>query len=107
MPSAFRAACWLTAGIFFVWQNAAMYLWLRQHQTVGSGLAHMWQSLSADWLLLLILTDACIFSALALAWFYADMRKRGFTVARQSGLLLAALAIGSPVMLIYLASRKS
>ena len=106
MSKTLRGFFWLAAGVFFVWQNVAMYLWLRQNQGVGPGLGHMWSALTTDWLLLLILTDACMFSALALGWFYTDMRQRGIPSPRRHGLLIAAIALGSPVLLIYLANRK-
>ena len=103
MSKALRGVLWFVAGLFFVWQNVAMYLWLQQEQ----GFGHMWTALTSDWLLLLILTDACIFSALALAWFYHDMRRRGMPAARRNGLFAAALALGSPVLLIYVATRET
>ena len=102
-----RVLFWLVAGVFFVWQNMATYLWLGKNGTFSAAVAHLWQTMTADWMLLLILSDACIFSALALAWFYGDMRGRGYNRARSSALLLAALAIGSPVLLLYLALEKS
>jgi hypothetical protein len=100
-----RAGLLAAAAAFFVWENVAAALWLRAHGTLAAGLSHAWAALRDDWLVLLVFTDACVFALCALVWLARDLRSGGAAPGRRALWLAAAVVLGSPVLLVYLARR--
>lgn len=89
--------------VFFVWANIAMTMWLRQHSSLTQAIAHFRTSMFADWLLFLMLTDAAVFTMLALGWLARDMRRRRLPWVSWWGWMGATILLGCPGLLLYLA----
>jgi hypothetical protein len=56
-------------------------------------------------MLILIVSDMAVFTAAALVWAVADLRRRGATPIATVGWLVPMLLLGSTVLLLYLARR--
>ena len=95
------------AATLFAWFNVAFFLWLRQGDTLAARLTHAWHGASSDWLVAATLSDAGIFVALALVWFWCDARARLWTRRRRIGWIVATIVCGSPTLLVYLAFRPA
>ena len=93
------------AALFFLWEHVALALWLRAHGGLAAGLTHAWATLRQDWLVLLVLTDACVFSACALVWLWRDLGRHVAARSARARWIAAALIWGSPTLLVYLARR--
>lgn len=105
MPLYLRHMLRISAVLFFVWSNIATGLWLRQHGTLARGFAHFRATLQANWLLLLILTDAAVFTLCALLWLARDLRQRHLPPARRWAWITVTIVLGCPGLLLYLAAR--
>jgi Terpene cyclase DEP1 len=90
---------YLTALLFFAYEQVAFYQWMKAHGTVAAGLAHAWSTLRADPMVFMAWNDMGIFTVLVLIWFAREL------VARKHSLLWwpATLIFGCPPLLIYLA----
>jgi hypothetical protein len=95
------------AATLFIWFNVAFFLWLGQGDTLAARLTHAWHAASSDWLGAATVSDAGIFVALALVWFWRDARARLWTRRRRIGWIVATIVFGSPVLLVYLAFRPA
>jgi hypothetical protein len=104
-PTAMKRPVLLVAGaLFFAWLNVATVLWLREAGSLREALAHLWTTLRADWMLLVILTDAGVFVLLGLVWLWHNAGERGWSKARRLAWLAAVVTFGSPALLLYLAT---
>ena len=93
------------AALFFAWQNVATFQWLHAHGGVAPGLRHAWAALLDDRLVLLVFLDAGVFTLCALVWLWGDLRRRLTSTSRRALWFGATVLVGSPVFLLYLASR--
>ena len=94
----------LTAAvILFAWLTIATILWLRDAGSLSEALVHLWTSARADWMLVAILTDAGVFVLLSLVWLWHDAKARDWSPPRRLAWIAAVVALGSPVLLLYLA----
>ena len=100
-----RFVLWSAAALFFLWENLAMFLWIRASGGLGPAFAHAWGALRADWMVALVLTDAGVFSLCALTWLWRDLRRRGASVRTRTLWFGGAVLLGSPAFLGYLANR--
>jgi uncharacterized membrane protein YczE len=91
--------------LFFVWSNIAVTLWLRQHGSVARGFAHFAATLRADWMLLLILTDAAIFTLAVIIWLWQDLKQRQLSSVYRWIWLGLTIILGCPGLFLYLAAR--
>ena len=71
----------------------------------GNGLADAWHALTQDWLLLITVVDACVFTLLVFAWLVADLKKRRLSRLQKALVLVAVTVTGASAFFIYLAFR--
>jgi|GEM_PF-3274707 len=100
-----RVVAVIAALLFFMWANVAVTLWLAQHGTFQQAFDHFIMTLFTDWMLLLILTDAGVFTLMALVWLGRDMRRRGIPAAQWWAWMGVTILLGCPGLLLYLARR--
>ena len=94
-----RTLLWGAAALFFVWEHVAVVLWLRASGGPPAALAHAWRALRADWFVVLVLTDAGVFTICALAWLWCDLRRRATPRLGRTLWFGAAVVFGSPALL--------
>lgn len=82
-----------------------MTLWLGQHGSLARAFTHFLTTLLADWMLLLILSDAAVFTIGGLVWLGRDMRRHGLPAAHWWAWMGTTLILGCPGLLLYLARR--
>lgn len=92
---------YISAALFFVYEQLSIYQWLQQHESVSAGLAHAWQSLTADPALFMAWNDMAVFTAVVLVWLWRDLGRSGLTRLYWP----ATLLMGCPPLLVYLARR--
>ena len=98
MRKIFLIFCGVT---MFCFINYGFIKWLHSgHQPVD-----VWQALTQDWLLLITVTDACIFTLFVFTWLLADMKKRDFSMMKKTLVFFAVLVTGVSAFFIYLAFR--
>lgn len=100
-----RRLLYLGAGLMLAWVVTASVLWIGGHGEPDAAFWHFWNTLRSDWMLILIVTDMAVFTAAALVWAAADLRRRGATPVVTVGWLIPMLLLGSAVLLLYLARR--
>jgi hypothetical protein len=83
--------------------NVATVLWLREAGALPAALRRTAATAVEDWMLGLVLSDAGVFVALAIAWLVADTRRRGLRGPGRWGWVVGTGVLGSPVLLVYLA----
>jgi hypothetical protein len=93
--------------LFFIWEQVAMALWLREAGGPLPGLTHAWGALREDWLVLLVLTDGGVFATCALVWLWRDLRRQGASCGARTLWFAGAVIFGCPALLGYLAERGS
>jgi Terpene cyclase DEP1 len=96
-----RPLLYLTAALFFAYEQYAFYLWMQAHGTVSAGLAHAWMTLRQDPMVFMAWNDMGIFTACVLVWLARDLKQQ----QRSKAWWPATLIFGCPPLLIYLARR--
>lgn len=81
--------------------NYGFIKWLQS----GHQLIDVWQALTQDWLLLISVTDACLFTLLAFIWLIKDMKRRNYSLQKKALIIFAVLLTGTSAFFIYLAFR--
>jgi hypothetical protein len=103
-----RAFYLAAAAVMFGWIAVATTLWLGQHGgDVTEAFVSVWQLATADWMLLLVLTDMLVFTVAAFVWVALDLRARGATALATVVWLGPMLLLGSAVLFFYLARRTT
>lgn len=100
-----RPLFYFGAALMLAWIITAGILWVGPQGDPNAAFWHFWASLMSDWMLILILTDMAVFTALAFVWVALDLRGRGATAGTIVGWLVPMLLLGSAVLLFYLARR--
>lgn len=73
----------------------------------GRTLAATWQTLTSDWLLMVLVADILAFNLICLVYFFGEVtRQERFSTVRKAAWLAGILLIGAPVFLAYLGLRK-
>lgn len=93
---------YISAALFFVYEQLAIYRWMQQHDSVSAGLTHAWESLTADPALFMAWNDMAVFTAIVLVWLWRDLNTSGLTRLYW----FATLLTGCPPLLVYLARRE-
>ena len=86
----------------FCFINYGFIKWLYS----GHRLIDVWQALTQDWLLLISVTDAFIFTLLVFVWLFGDMKKRGFSLMKKILVFFAVFLTGTSAFFIYLALHQ-
>jgi hypothetical protein len=102
-----RLLLWAGAIAFGVWELAAVILWIGDAASIASAGTHTWERLSADWFLLVVVTDHLVIAAVALLWVLVDARRRGQPLWMRLAWVVAFVGLGTPALLGYLAQRAS
>ena len=88
--------------LFYIWESIVAFHWVRQFDSIGVAVSHLWHAATEDAMLLLIMQDAGIFGALVIGWLVLDMRRRALGAGQCFGWLLLIVLVGSPGVLVYL-----
>jgi hypothetical protein len=86
----------------FCFINYGFIQWLNS----GHTFTDVWKLLTQDWLLLITVVDACLFTLLCFIWLFADMKKRGFGLFKKFFVFLSVMLTGTSAFFIYLAFRS-
>ena len=90
------------------WVVTGTTLWLGQYGgDLTEAFASVWALATADWMLLLVLTDMLVFTIAALVWVALDLHARGASPPEVVAWLGPMLLFGSAVLLFYLARRAA
>jgi hypothetical protein len=100
-----RTLCLVAAALIFAWFLVAVRLWLAGYESVGAGVADTLRTLTSNWVVLVILSDAFLFIVLVFAWVLGDARARGWGGLKGWAWVFAMMAVGCPALLVYLALR--
>jgi amino acid permease len=91
------------AVLLFIFMNYGYAQWQQSNGT----LAGSWQTLTSDWLLVILVADILAFNIVCLVFFFRDVtRQARFSTLRKAAWLAAILLFGAPVFLVYLGLRK-
>jgi hypothetical protein len=97
-----KKAFLILSGItMFCFINYGFIQWLNSGHTFIDVL----KTLTQDWLLLITVVDACLFTLLCFIWLFADMKKRGFSSLKKAFIFLSVIFTGISAFFIYLAFR--
>jgi hypothetical protein len=101
-----RTFYYAAALLFFIWENYAAVRWASRFDSIGAALSHTLHAMTEDWMTLLILQDAGVFTILVISWLILDTRRRGVSGRQRWGWLALTVLVGSPAVLIYLGRRS-
>jgi hypothetical protein len=94
------------AAVFLAWELYGTATWLGEVATPGAGLARLWAPVAGDRMLQVVTSDFLLIGAVVLALLWLDAAGRGWAVSRRAALALGFIALGSPVLLTYIALRN-
>ena len=100
-----RAGLLALALAFLAWEAFGAVRWVLDAGGPGPAAKQFWASLTGDWMLLLVVTDHLLLAGVVLVLVWLDAAKAGWNIGRRVGLAAAFVALGSPAILWYLASR--
>ena len=100
-----RSALLLGAGLFLTWEAYGAIRWVLDAGGIGPAAARFWTLLGSDWMILLFVTDHLVLAAIVLVLLWLDAVNRAWPLPRRMLLTMAFIALGSPVVLAYLAWR--
>jgi hypothetical protein len=100
-----RGALVALALLFLAWEAYGAMRWLVDAGGIGQAGRQFWTHLTADWMLLLVLTDHLLLAGIGLVMMWLDANRAGWALSRRLGLAAAFVVFGSPVVLLYLAWR--
>jgi len=101
-----RTWLWVPAAGFALWILWATGRWWTASPDLAAAIRGSWAAATSDWMSFLFLTDGMMFGLIAIGWMAADLVKRGASSGRCAAWVAAALVVGSPVVLVYLARRR-
>lgn len=100
-----RRALVLMAAGFLAFEIYGAVQWLRQPGGVGAGLESFARAVGSDWAALVTVADLLLVGAVVLMALWLDAARQGWSAGRRVLLALAFAALGSPVLLTYIAWR--
>ena len=104
MRQKIRAVLVVLAIAFLAWEAYGAFRWVVDAGGLGAAARQFWVRLR-DWMLLLVVTDHLLLAGIALLILWLDATRRAWTLAHRTLLAVAFVALGSPVVLGYLAWR--
>jgi hypothetical protein len=102
-----RSTLLLGAGLFLAWEAYGAARWVLDAGGIGSAATRFWTLLGSDWMILLFVTDHLVLAAVVLVLLWLDAVHRAWSLPRRLLLAMAFVALGSPVVLAYLARRPA
>jgi hypothetical protein len=100
-----RAALVMLAIAFLLWEAYGAFRWVVDAGGLGPAARHFWVSLRDEWMLLIVVSDHLLLAGIALVILWVDATRLALTVAHRALLAVAFIALGSPIVLGYLAWR--
>lgn len=97
-----RLLLYISAALFFAYEQWSFYTWMQQHGTVSAGLTHAWATLRQDPMVFMAWNDMGVFTAIVLTWLWRDISAS----RRSRAWWPATLLLGCPPLLVYLAQRQ-
>jgi len=107
MRTPVRSTLLLGAGLFLAWEAYGAARWVLDAGGIGSAASRFWTLLASDWMILLFVTDHLVLAAIVLVLLWLDAARRAWSLPRRLLLATAFVALGSPVVLAYLARRPA
>ena len=105
MRQRIRGALVVLAIAFLAWEAYGAVRWVADAGGVGAAARQFWVRLRDDWMLLIVVSDHLLLAGIALVILWMDATRQAWTLAQRVLLALAFIALGSPVVLGYLAWR--
>ena len=90
---------------FLAWEAYGAFRWAVDAGGLGAAARQFWEGLRGDWMLLIVITDHLLLAGIALVILWGDAARQAWTPAHRALLAVAFIALGSPVVLGYLAWR--
>ena len=90
---------------FLAWEAFGAIQWVLAAGGVGPAAREFWARLTSDWMLIVVVTDHLLLAGIVLVLMWVDAGRIGWAVSRRFLLVAAFVALGSPVVLWYLAWR--
>jgi hypothetical protein len=94
-----------SAFVFLVWEVYGAVRWVSQAGGIGPAFDHLWSTLAADWMALIVVSDHAVIAGAVLVALWTDAKRVGWLLGRRMLLAIAFVALGSPTLLVYLAWR--
>jgi hypothetical protein len=105
MRHGIRAALVVLAIAFLVWEAYGAFRWVVDAGGAGAAARQFWVRLRDEWMLLIVVSDHLLLAGIALVILWVDATRLALTVAHRALLAVAFIALGSPIVLGYLAWR--
>ena len=90
---------------FLAWEAFGALQWVLEAGGVGPAAREFWARLTSDWMLVIVVTDHLLLAGIVLVMMWVDAGRIGWAASRRLLLVAAFVALGSPVVLWYLARR--
>jgi hypothetical protein len=100
-----RAGLLTLAVVFLCWEAFGAVRWVADAGGLGLAAKQFWAHLTDDWMLLIVVTDHLLLAGVVLVVVWLDAVKAGWKIGSRLGVTAAFVALGSPVILWYLAAR--
>jgi hypothetical protein len=91
--------------LFLAWEAYGALRWVVDAGGLGAAASRFRDSLTHDWMLLVVVTDHLMLAGLVLVLMWLDTARAGWQSSRRLLLVAAFVALGSPIVLGYLAWR--
>jgi hypothetical protein len=105
MGTLVRSALLLSAGLFLAWEGFGAVRWVLDAGGIAPAAGRFWALLGSDWMMLLVVTDHLLLATIVLILMWLDAASRAWSLTRRLLLATGFIALGSPVVLAYLAWR--
>lgn len=105
MRQGIRGALVGIAIAFLAWEAYGAFRSVIDAGGPGAAARHFWAGLRDDWMMLIVITDHLLLAGIALVILWVDAARQAWTLAHRALLAVAFIALGSPVVLGYLAWR--
>jgi hypothetical protein len=90
---------------FLVWEAYGAFRWVADAGGSGAAARQFWVRLRDEWMLLIVVSDHLLLAGIALVILWVDATRLALTLAHRALLAVAFIALGSPIVLGYLAWR--
>jgi hypothetical protein len=91
--------------VFLAWEGYGARRWVLDAGGMAPAGGRFWRLLGSDWMMRIVVTDHLLLAAIVLALLWLDATRNSWAPRRRVLLGVAFVALGSPVVLGYLAWR--